>query len=592
MTKGKAKMSSSVTSAPPQPRTLRSRKRECPSDETSETDDAQAALHQQDTEGNKTAVNETLLQCHQSPLQESTVISAQQREAAEQASLTKQDPDTGEKHTEATNVNFKNVTAKTLEEQEGTAVTNPNNDSELEVFRVPADNDADESGKDKEEMTREDCNRSPSQKCADQLKVCLPISEKGDGSALEEQVGAKGNSRGNLESNQEEPVSVYVADVKEIPKEAAAGLPAKKKRRMGMCGLTERERSHFLQMQKHENGQKVAERVEKQICINTTDLQPQEEIISSPTSSSSLSISVGSVTERREAEIKLQSSHCGGDDRAETEVHNAISDATEAASNPGCLKGKSCGVEGGTESGPEQTGDTKSDPPAVEEEEQVLGNQEQQEPEGHTAEIVAAQPQEQMKEDGSAVIDQSPAITFYSNPTQNEETENPDAAKAAPVSVNGVIGTRHESKRELVGEAGASSTSRCSGGFKAVELCKAAVTPSGSERKDSCNYADEPGAGPSTVNAEPPETQDSSDPFGSGCLDYVSDSQLYTIVLTEEEVMERDEEPGSPDHHEDATQLICGLITELSSLNRKVMAAHRELESLRRSSKSSRSSVR
>ncbi|XP_044047289.1 uncharacterized protein LOC122873949 isoform X2 [Siniperca chuatsi] len=606
----KAKINSSVSLAPPQARSLRSRKRERPMDEISETDDVQATLHHQDTEGKNPAVDATLLQCHQSPLQESTMISTQQHQAAEQSCLTKQGPAIEEKHAEARNVYLKNETVKAFEGQEETTDTNPNNDSQLEGFRASTDNDA---CKNNEEITAEECNRPSSQTCTNQLPVILPTSEEGDGScatALDEQLHEKENSQCNLkrnqETSQEEPSNVNMADVKEITKEAAAVLPAKKKRRMGMCGLTEKERSHFLQTQKHENGQNGPERVEKQICNNTDDLVAQEEIRFSSPIPSSLSIPVGSVTEQNKAEIKLLSSHYGGDDRAETEVHIAVttSDGTSTVCDPGCSKGKSCGAEGGIVSGPEQTDDMMSDPPAEEEEEELLGNQEQQELEARTAEIMTEKPQEQMKdgEDGSEVVNQSPAITFYSNPTQNEETENLDAIEAALLQVNTVTRRRDEKKEELTGgagdgdgaEAGASSTDTLSAGFNcgSVELCRAAVTPSGSERKDSRDPDDEPCAGPSTVNAEPPQTRDTTDLFGSGYLDYVSDSQLNTIALTEEEVMEREEDLGSSDCHEDATDLICGLIRELSSLNQKVMATHRELENLRRSSKSSRSSIR
>ncbi|KAG7223793.1 hypothetical protein INR49_026476 [Caranx melampygus] len=88
-----------------------------------------------------------------------------------------------------------------------------------------------------------------------------------------------------------------------------------------------------------------------------------------------------------------------------------------------------------------------------------------------------------------------------------------------------------------------------------VELCENAVTPAGSDRKDSCGLDDEPGS--STVNnTEHTQTSITTDPFGSGCMDYV-----------EEEVMEKTADPGSSNHHEDATDLICGLIGELSSLN-------------------------
>ncbi|KAK9539807.1 hypothetical protein VZT92_002302 [Zoarces viviparus] len=545
MAKAKAKTNNrSAGVAPPQPRSLRSRKRACPSDENSEIDDVQAA-HHQDAEVNHTTMDATLLQCHHSPQQESTV--------------------------------------KAFDEQEETKVTDPSNDSQLKGFKVHADNDANKSGKDGEEMTAEEYDASPSQTCTDQLQVCLQISEEDDAAAPEDQPGAEENPECNFEKNQEvgqeEPSNVYTTDVKETAQEAAAGLPAKKKRRMGMCGLTERERSHFLQTKKRDNGQNGPERVGKQICNNAAVLVAQEEIVSSL--SSSLSVPVGNVTEQEKAEMKLHSSHSGGEDRAEAEVHIAAtaSDGTSVVCDPGGSKGTSCEVEADMGPGPEQSGDTKSDLPAEEEEEEeeLLGNQVQQEHEGGTAESAAEKPQEQVKdgEDGSAAVVQSPAFTFSSNTTQSEETEKRDAIEAAPLQVSR---TREE---ELTGdaedddgaEAGASSTHTQSGGLSAVQLCEAAVTPGGPEKKDSWDSDGEPGAGPSTVNT--------TDPFGSGYLDDVSDSQLNAIILTEEVVMEED--------HEDATDLICGLIRELSSLNRTVMATHRELENRRRrSSKSSR----
>ncbi|XP_078791573.1 uncharacterized protein LOC101155010 isoform X2 [Oryzias latipes] len=75
-----------------------------------------------------------------------------------------------------------------------------------------------------------------------------------------------------------------------------------------------------------------------------------------------------------------------------------------------------------------------------------------------------------------------------------------------------------------------------------------------------------------------------------GCSDDVSDSQLNTIVFTEE-LME-DVDAGPSGCLEDATELLCGIISELSSANRRVMAAHRELQNLRRfKSKASRNST-
>ncbi|TNN52973.1 hypothetical protein EYF80_036838 [Liparis tanakae] len=414
-------------------------------------------------------------------------------------------------------------------------------------------------------MTAEECNASSSQTCTDQPQV-LHISQEEDDAALEDQPGAEENSECHFEKNQdvsqEEPSDVDMTDVKETTKETAAGIPAKKKRRMGMCGLTERERSHFLQTRKRESGQTGPERVGKQICNNSAELAAQEEVIPSVSP-----VPVGNVTEQEKAEMQLESSHCGGEDRTETEVHIAAtaSDGAGVVSDPGCSEDKSCEVEGGLGPGPEPTGDMKSDQPPGEEEEQLLGNQEQQEHEGGTAEIVTEELQEQMQdgEDGSAAV-QSPAVTCRSPATPKEETEDCGAIEAAALQVASGTRTREE---EVTGDAGgdgaaeaggASSTHTQPGGREA------AGTPRGPEVKDSCAPEAEPGAAPSSVNAEPPQTSDSADPFGSGYLDYVSDSQLNTIILSEEVVMER-EDLDCPDH-EDASDLICGLIRELSTL--------------------------
>uniref|UniRef100_G3Q5G2 Uncharacterized protein n=1 Tax=Gasterosteus aculeatus TaxID=69293 RepID=G3Q5G2_GASAC len=80
-------------------------------------------------------------------------------------------------------------------------------------------------------MTAEEFNTSPSQTCTDQLQVFSPASEEGDDAALGDQLSGEENSC-HFEKKQEVS-KVYMTDVKEHAKEAAAGLPAKKKRRMG-----------------------------------------------------------------------------------------------------------------------------------------------------------------------------------------------------------------------------------------------------------------------------------------------------------------------------------------------------------------------
>lgn len=245
------------------------------------------------------------------------MTSAQQHQTAEQSCLTEQDPATEEKHVKTTNVPLKNVTHN-VEAQEETTVGIPNNVSQFSL-RVHTHNDADQNGKEKEEITAEEFNRSTYQTCTDQLQVLLAVSKEDNGyaSPLEMQLQTKVVSQYNSERNQEtshkEHSNVYTADVMEVTKEAEAGLPAKKKRRMGMCGLTDKERSYFLQTQKRENGQNGLERAEEQICIDTADLVAQEEIIALLPLPSSPSIPAAT----EQTETKLKPSHCGWDDRSE-----------------------------------------------------------------------------------------------------------------------------------------------------------------------------------------------------------------------------------------------------------------------------------
>lgn len=62
--------------------------------------------------------------------------------------------------------------------------------------------------------------------------------------------------------SQQESDLTYKAD--NLSNEPAAGMPSKR-RRMGMCGLTEKERSHFLQTQMCENGKEQRDSGEKRV---------------------------------------------------------------------------------------------------------------------------------------------------------------------------------------------------------------------------------------------------------------------------------------------------------------------------------------
>ncbi|XP_053712223.1 uncharacterized protein LOC128753979 [Synchiropus splendidus] len=93
---------------------------------------------------------------------------------------------------------------------------------------------------------------------------------------------------------------------------------------------------------------------------------------------------------------------------------------------------------------------------------------------------------------------------------------------------------------------------------------------------DAENTVDEPGSG-LAMNTDH-LVKETNDQFGPEADHYVSDSQLNEAWV--EEALPCDESPSA--YIEDATELVCGLIQELSYLNLTVMSAHRELENLRR----------
>lgn len=137
--------------------------------------------------------------------------------------------------------------------------------------------------------------------------------------------------------------------------------------------------------------------------------------------------------------------------------------------------------------GPERSGDTKSDPTS---EEELFGKQ-QQDPQGCAAEGLAENPQQQMtgRGAGSGRAEQSPANTSDSNPMENEATQSLDAADTDPLQVKSVTRTRNEKKGDFISDAGGSDQDKAAstdtGGCGHVQLHKAAMTPGGSEKKDS-----------------------------------------------------------------------------------------------------------
>lgn len=248
----------------------------------------------------------THIQSLESLVQECANITNPLLQVAEQSCLTKHEVSTEEK--------LPKNTMKVSEELEENSATCPNNDSQLPGCIINLEIGTNKDGK--KEINPEEVTRLVFDTHTDNHHVLT--SEDGDGSCaddLQKQLGAKKTSHCNLErcheSSQEEP-SGTKGELIEVAKESALGLPVRKKRRMGICGLTKKERSHFLQTEKREIGHKGGERAAKQLCINIARLVAQEVAITpDPSLSSPLSIPVDSATVQSKAETKQKSSHCG-----------------------------------------------------------------------------------------------------------------------------------------------------------------------------------------------------------------------------------------------------------------------------------------
>ncbi|XP_054635510.1 uncharacterized protein LOC129182892 [Dunckerocampus dactyliophorus] len=396
----------------------------------------------------------------------------QQVQAAEQHSLTKEDVVIETTVAECCiKQNAESSTSDAFEDQQQQSVSNPIGVSQLER------NDS-EHRNDQEENMNEEGGPTLSQTGIDQHQILPPTSVEASGSgaaALEDQQTTENEC--DFKKKQKRALSIVT--------EAATGEPAKKKKRMGMCGLMAKEASHFLHCK---NGQTQEERP---AFISRTSVV---------------------VTQPREQDVLPSSQHSTPD--------------SETVCKPSGVDDKDHDREQDSLPGLDQTG------PPQEEENQHFGY---------------PKPQE---------VDCGP-----SNVTHSEM----DVRCVAVATTE----TRDETHGDPVDESRAQS---------GAELCEAALSGA-SERNDMRGTPVEDA--PLAVKAEHTQTNSMADSLASGGLDFVSDTQLNSIALIEEQTTKEEDE--------DATELMCGLIRELSFLNRTVMAAHREIDSMRRARKNSRS---
>lgn len=138
-------------------------------------------------------------------------------------------------------------------------------------------------------------------------------------------------------------------------------------------------------------------------------------------------------------------------------------------------EGQSCKDKDGVVDGPQESGDTRSDPRAEQE------DQEPQQLDGDPVENLPKEPPQQMK--GVEDADQSPSSGLNSTALKNQAPENRDATKATPPVASGDTNTAGETSSHLACDAGRrSSSAETSSGVCAVGPAAPSL---GSEKKDT-----------------------------------------------------------------------------------------------------------
>lgn len=162
--------------------------------------------------------------------------------------------------------------------------------------------------------------------------------------------------------------------------------------------------------------------------------------------------------------------------RIQAEAHGAVitSDGLSAVVDS-ALEEQSCEDKDGVVDGPQKCGDTRSDPPAGQD------DQKQQQLDGNSVENVSEEPPQQME--GAEDVDQSPATVLNSISLKNQAAENSDVTKATPLLANSDTNTAAENSNHPACDAaeGSSPTETSSGG-----CAVGPAAPSlGSEKKDT-----------------------------------------------------------------------------------------------------------
>ncbi|CAL8388108.1 unnamed protein product [Arctogadus glacialis] len=352
------------------------------------------------------------------------------------------------------------------------------------------------------------------------------------------------------------------AEDRESGPEPVEGMLSRKRKRMGVCVLTEKERSHFLK--KHENEKLQNEAEEKRVGdtgrTGDSDVEleedPDEEshseaeegclasVLNSPVTQG---IRVGPLTEQSELEEEPAPPTGGAGDSSSEAACEEGSDAVGPTdpvrpeeSDPRARASKDCGR------GP-------------------LSHREARLP----METAGSKDEPEKQENGKEAVAEP-----HRAPTQVPSSVNIDLTESRqPTDSSATTGGLSEAQGSQPSHS-LTDTGLGRPDPMGTAPGPAAAAPSGGEENgrsgplEEADIAASPAPPPLLARATP-------DLGGFGPFDYISDSQLQDISLMEAQ-------GGGPPSLEEASAQVRGLAQELSYLNRIVMATQRKVELFRR----------
>ncbi|XP_030206960.1 uncharacterized protein LOC115540100 isoform X2 [Gadus morhua] len=430
----------------------------------------------------------------------------------------------------------------------------------------------------------------------DNMDLCGALTEVGEGGEAQgfETLYPTGRMEEEEDGNEHQTSDpVCSAEDRESGTEPVEGMLSRKRKRMGVCVLTEKERSHFLK--KHENEKLQNEAEEKRVGdtgrTGDSDVEleedPDEEshseaeegwVVSVLNSPVTQGIKVGPLTEQSELEEEPAPPTGGAGDSSSEAACEEGSDAVSPTvpvrseeSDPRARASKDCGRG--------QLSDREARLPM-----EMAGRKDEAEKQENGKEAVA--------EPHRAPTQVPSRVNIDITESQRDEVQTPQQPTDSSATTGGLSETQGSRPSHSLMDTGLGRSEPIG-----TPPGPAAAAPSGGEENgnsgplEEVDMAASPAPQPLLARATPHLVEEvdmavspapqpllaraTPDLVGFGPFDYISDSQLQDISLMEAQ-------GGGPPSLEDASAQVRGLGQELSYLNRIIMATQRKVELFRR----------